>query len=67
MKTPTKKIESGKCEFCSPESSPELCKLSTATSIIDGKEYSACCPKCAGGSAKEKPQKSTQNKAKNKQ
>ena len=64
MKTPTKKIATGKCEFCSPESTPELCKLSTATTIIDGNEYTACCAKCAGGSAEEKPKKDSakQNK-----
>jgi hypothetical protein len=66
MKTPTKKIETGKCEFCSPESTPELCKLSTATTIIDGKEYSACCTKCAGKSAEEKPKKTNHDKAKKK-
>lgn len=56
MKAKTKK-KSGKCEFCSPESTPELCKLSTATTIIDGKEYTACCIKCAGRSVEEKPKK----------
>jgi hypothetical protein len=55
MKTKTKKTKSGKCEFCSPESTPELCKLATATTIFNGKEYAACCVKCAGGSAEEKP------------
>lgn len=61
MKTPTKKIKTGKCEFCSPESTPEQCKLSTATTIIEGKEYSTCCTKCAGGSAEEKPKKDNTN------
>ena len=57
MKTPTKKIETSKCEFCSPENTPDLCKLSTATTIKDGKEHSVCCVKCAGDSAKEEPKK----------
>ena len=57
MKTSTKKTKTGKCEFCNPESTPELCKLSTATTIIDGKEYTACCVKCADGNAEEKTQK----------
>jgi hypothetical protein len=46
-----------KCEFCGSESTPELCKLSTATTIIDGKKYTACCVKCAGKSNEEKPRK----------
>ena len=57
MKTPKKKSKGGKCEFCSPEITPELCKLSTATTIIDGKEYSSCCVKCADGTTEEKPKK----------
>jgi hypothetical protein len=57
MKTPIKKTKTGKCEFCSPDSTPELCKLSTVTTTRDGKEYTACCVKCAGGSAEEKPKK----------
>jgi hypothetical protein len=64
MKTSTKKSKTSKCEFCSPESTPELCKLSTATTIIDGKEYSACCAKCAGGSAEEKPKKDCEKQGK---
>ena len=55
MKTPTKKTKTGKCEFCSPEVTPELCKLSTSTTIIEDKEYTACCVKCASGRAEEKP------------
>jgi hypothetical protein len=51
------KTKTTKCEFCSPENTPELCKLSTATTIIDGKEYTACCVKCSGKSAEEKPKK----------
>jgi hypothetical protein len=58
MKKQTEKTNSVKCGFCSPESSPELCNLSTAKTIIDGKEYSACCIKCAGTNAEEKPEKS---------
>ena len=57
MKTPTKKTKTGKCEFCSPESTPELCKLSTVKTTIDGKEYAACCVKCTGESTEEKPKK----------
>jgi hypothetical protein len=60
MKQKTKKTSTVKCEFCSPESSPELCKLSTAKTIIDGKEYTACCIKCAGTNTEEKPKKSQQ-------
>ena len=63
MKAKTKE-KSGKCEFCSPESTPELCKLSTATTIIDGKEYTACCTKCAGGSTEEKPKKDIEKQGK---
>ena len=55
MKTPKKKSKGGKCEFCSPDSTPELCKLSTATTIIDGKEHTACCVKCTSESVEEKP------------
>ena len=56
MNTP-KKATTGKCEFCDPESTPDLCKLATATTIIDGKEHSACCVKCTGEGAKEQPKK----------
>jgi hypothetical protein len=62
MKKPAKKTKTTKCEFCSPESSPELCKLSTATTVIDGKEYAACCVKCGDQSLEEKPKR---DKAKN--
>ncbi len=51
----TKKTNPGKCEYCSPESSPDLCKLATAKTIIDGKEYTACCIKCAGAEPEKKP------------
>jgi hypothetical protein len=51
------KTKTTKCEFCSSESTSELCQLSTATTIIDGKKYTACCIKCAGKSAEEEPKK----------
>ena len=51
------KTKTTKCEFCSSDSTPELCKLSTTTTIIDGKKYTACCIKCAGKSAEEEPKK----------
>jgi hypothetical protein len=51
------KTKTLKCEFCSPESTLEVCRLSTATTIIDGKEYTACCVKCVGKSTEEKPKK----------
>ena len=63
MTTPTKKKNTGKCEYCSPEMTSELCKLSTATTTIDGKVYSACCTKCAGNE-EEKSEKTEQNKTK---
>jgi hypothetical protein len=55
MKTQTKKSKSGKCEFCSPESAPEICQMATAKTTIDGKEHAACCVKCSGNSEEEKP------------
>ena len=65
MKKQTKKNSTAKCGFCSPESSPELCNLSTAKTIIDGKEYSACCIKCAGtNKVEEKPKNPQTKKAK---
>ena len=64
MKNQTKNTNTVKCGFCSPESSPELCNLSTAKTIIDGKEYSACCIKCAGANVEEKPKKVSKKQAK---
>ena len=61
MKKPPKTT---KCEFCSPVSKSELCKLSAATTIIDGKEYSACCVKCSDGSTEEKPKKDSEKQSK---
>ncbi len=58
------KSKTSKCEFCSSESTPELCKLSTATTIIDGKEYAACCVKCADKSTGEKPKKDSVKQSK---
>ena len=66
MTTQTKKTKTGKCEFCSPETTPDLCKLSTATTIIDGKEYTVCCVKCAGESVIEKPKKGSLKQRKSK-
>jgi hypothetical protein len=51
------KTKTGKCEYCSPESTPELCKLSTAKTVIDGEEHSSCCSKCAGDSTEGYPKK----------
>jgi hypothetical protein len=51
------KTKTLKCEFCSADSAPELCKLATATTMIDGKKYTACCVKCVGKSAEEEPKK----------
>jgi len=51
------KSKTTKCEFCGSESTPELCKLSTATTIIDGKKYTACCVKCVGKSTEEEKNK----------
>jgi len=48
------KTKTTKCEFCDSEITPELCKLSTATTVIDGKEHAACCSKCASKSTEEK-------------
>ena len=64
MKTATKKTKAGKCDFCSPETTPELCKLSTATTMIDGKEYPACCVNCAGGNSEEKPKRELEKQSK---
>ena len=64
MKNPTKKTKTSKCEFCSPESTPELCKLSAVKTVIDGKEYSACCTKCVGGSTEEPPKKDAERQGK---
>ena len=58
------KTKTDKCEFCSPESTPELCKLSVATTIIDGKKYAACCVKCVGGSTQEEPKKDSAKRSK---
>lgn len=55
MKTQSKKSNSGKCEFCSPESTPELCQMATTKTIIDGKEHAACCVKCTSNNEEEKP------------
>jgi len=60
MKPSTKKTKTGKCEFCSSEGKPEICKLSAATIIIEGKEYTACCVKCAGGHGKKNRKKKGQ-------
>ncbi len=62
MTTPTKKIKTGKCEFCDPEMTSEICKLSTATTTIDGKVYSACCPKCSGNEEEKAAQDQEKNK-----
>jgi len=67
MKTPKKESKISKCQFCGPETSPEICNLSTAKTIVNGKEYSACCVKCSGGASEEKPKKTAQNKARKKQ
>jgi len=61
MTTKTKKTTTSKskCQFCGSDTT-ELCQLSTATTIIDGKVYSACCIKCAGTTnEEEKPKKDT--------
>ena len=64
MNTKIKKTKIGKCEFCSPKSAPELCKLSIATTIIGGKEFAACCVKCGGGSTKEETKKDSAKQSK---
>jgi hypothetical protein len=39
----TTRSKSHKCPFCTPENAADQCVLATAKTIIDGKEYSACC------------------------
>ena len=39
--------ETARCEFCSKEIPAEPCELATYHTLIDGKEYTFCCVKCA--------------------
>jgi YHS domain-containing protein len=36
-----------RCEFCKVEVPQEACKLAAYRTVISGKEYVFCCPKCA--------------------
>ncbi len=47
-----------KCPFCTPENAAGQCILATAKTIIDGKEYSACCTNLEKKSIEEKEHKS---------
>jgi hypothetical protein len=42
MKDQVKK-KSYKCPYCTPTDKKNPCVLATAKTVIDGKEYSACC------------------------
>jgi hypothetical protein len=37
------KMKSKKCPYCTPTDTENPCVLATAKTVIDGKEYSACC------------------------
>jgi hypothetical protein len=37
------KTKSHKCPYCSPTNPETQCVLANAKTVIDGKEYSACC------------------------
>ena len=36
-----------RCEFCEADIASEECKLAAYKTMINGKEYSFCCSKCA--------------------
>ena len=42
MKDQSKK-KSKRCPYCTPTDKENPCVLATAKTVIDGKEYSACC------------------------
>jgi hypothetical protein len=52
-------LKTQKCPFCTPENPDNNCVLANAKTIIDGKEYSACC-----SNPKEKNTKDTKTTAK---
>ena len=37
------KTKGHKCPYCTPADPENPCLLATAKTVIDGKEYSACC------------------------
>jgi hypothetical protein len=37
------KTKANKCPYCTPANPENQCVLATAKTVIDGKEYSACC------------------------
>jgi hypothetical protein len=37
------KMKNKKCPYCTPTDPENPCVLATAKTVIDGKEYSACC------------------------
>jgi hypothetical protein len=53
----TPKSKSHKCPFCTPENAADQCILATAKTVIDGKEYSACCSNREEKSVEEKGHK----------
>lgn len=53
-----------KCPYCTPETAADQCVLATAKTIIDGKEYSACCTNREEKSIKEKDKKINQKTTK---
>jgi hypothetical protein len=38
-----RKKKSKRCPYCTPTDKENPCVLATAKTVIDGKEYSACC------------------------
>jgi hypothetical protein len=50
----TSKAKTNKCPFCTPENAADQCILATAKTVIDGKEYSACCSNREEESLKQK-------------
>jgi YHS domain-containing protein len=45
------------CEYCQTEIHTETCALAAHTTVIDGKEYTFCCSKCADRYKKNKSKK----------